>query len=133
MPVGTSGRTHWFEFCTGIVHIFSTKPLRRSILAGESGTVVPLLTRGASAPWCPTHARAGMGGVCHEGLVSMLVSTSRFMHWFVFWLRNVYTTCPKALGKGILWQVGVGPLPLCSQMLLLPLGSDASADVRHIQ
>ena len=34
----------------------------KCFLLRDSGTVVPLLTNAASAPWCPSHAARAAGG-----------------------------------------------------------------------
>ena len=52
-------------YCALYARCAQTPPIARKnyyllFLLGESGTVVPLLTSAASAPWCPSHASAGM-------------------------------------------------------------------------
>ena len=58
MPGGTAPR--WFE-CSGGngVQCLSQPTGEKGSLVGESGTVVPLLTEAASAPWRPSRSGAG--------------------------------------------------------------------------
>ena len=57
----------WYSRVRTLVWVFRNKLCTsrvpnhwgRNILLGESGTVVPLLTSAASAPWRPSHAGAG--------------------------------------------------------------------------
>ena len=74
-PVGTSGCTQWFGFARGIrLHCVPQATGGTVLSVGESATVVPLLTRAASAPCRPPPPQAGAGSASD----SVLPMTVRF-------------------------------------------------------